>query len=464
MTTPFPTPADFQPLLPDDAPVARPRPPRSHWQDVRGALVRNRQAWASLWLIVFLLLFALVGPRLWPVDPSLQDSDRISEGPALGPVTARVVAGTRWPGVTVPDHPARGEIPAARLEAPRELRLAEEATTQGVRLVWTPVPGAATYVVYRNEFRPNGPTELGLPLGETGAGNRVGFQDRLKLEPVRYYYAVVAGDGVEESDRYRLIEVTPRRAIDPERAREIDPRLAPGATVTLAVHPLGLDSLGRDLLARLIHGARTSLFIGLGAPLLFVGLGILYGGLAGMAGGWLDDWMMRLADFVVALPFLLFMILLRVAFGIQSGESGVAPMLAAMVLLGWPTPARLVRGQVLQIRHAGFVEAARLLGVGRWRLLTRHLLPNVMGVALVSLTFAVPGAIFTEAFLSFIGMGVVPPTPSWGSLCQEGLKSLWNHPHELLFPALCISMTVLAFNLFGDGLRDALDVKTRERP
>ena len=134
-----------------------------------------------------------------------------------------------------------------------------------------------------------------------------------------------------------------------------------------------------------------------------------------------------------------------------------------MVVLLWPAAARLVRGQVLQIREEGYIGASRLLGAKTPYLLIRHMIPNTMGVILVTVTFAVPSAIFTEAFLSFIGMGVAPPTPSWGSMCNEGIKTMLTHPHELIFPALFISITVLAFNLLGDGLRDALDARMRNR-
>jgi oligopeptide transport system permease protein len=136
-------------------------------------------------------------------------------------------------------------------------------------------------------------------------------------------------------------------------------------------------------------------------------------------------------------------------------------MLTALIVLSWTGVARLTRGQVLQLRESEFVQASRLLGGGPLYLLGRHLLPNTFGVLLVSLTFEIPGAIFTEAFLSFIGMGVAPPTPSWGSMCNEGIKTFLVHPHEFLFPAAAISVTVLAFNLLGDGLRDALDPRMR---
>jgi oligopeptide transport system permease protein len=207
----------------------------------------------------------------------------------------------------------------------------------------------------------------------------------------------------------------------------------------------------------------VSLFIGIVAPFLFVLLGVVYGATAGFLGRLPDQFMMRFADFVVALPFLLFMILFKIVFDIGAGESGILPMLIALVVLSWPATARLVRGQILQIREEGYISACRLLGAKTGYLVMRHMIPNTMGVILVTLTFAVPSAIFTEAFLSFIGMGVAPPTPSWGSMCNEGLKTMLTYPHELIFPALFISATVLAFNLLGDGLRDALDARMRSR-
>jgi oligopeptide transport system permease protein len=191
--------------------------------------------------------------------------------------------------------------------------------------------------------------------------------------------------------------------------------------------------------------------------------GIALGSVAGFMGGRVDQLLMRFADFVIALPFLLFMILFKVAFGVGPGESGVFPMLVALVLLGWPSTARLVRGQILQIRQEGYISASQLLGARTSYLVFRHMIPQSMGVILVTLTFAVPSAIFTEAFLSFIGMGVAPPTASWGSMANDGIRTMLSHPHELIFPSVLISMSVLAFNLLGDGLRDALDVRMRGR-
>ena len=206
-----------------------------------------------------------------------------------------------------------------------------------------------------------------------------------------------------------------------------------GHEFQLGLHPLGTDYLGRDMLARLMHGARVSLFIGLFAPILYILFGVLYGSIAGFIGGMTDQIMMRFADFVVALPFLLFMILFKIVFGIGPGESGIMPSVSGHGGVTVPAAARLVRGQVLQIREEGYIGASRLLGAKTPYLLIRHMIPNTMGVILVTVTFAVPSAIFTEAFLSFIGMGVAPPTPSWGSMCNEGIKTMLTHPMNLFF-------------------------------
>lgn len=457
---------DFRPVEHEREVHALARPSLTYWQDAWRRLRRNPRALASLGVVVALLAFTVLGPVLWPVDPARQNLDQLSVGPTWGREALVVPGHEPWAGVGAP---VPGPPRAAReLRAPTGLRTTERPTTQWVRIAWDPVPGAAGYAVYRNTRAPESATDLGLPLGETRAGSRVGFEDRLDLEPRTYWYSVVSGDGLIEGDRFATIAVTPELAITPVSAViqglvEDPEALAPGQTLRLGAHPLGTDALGRDLLARLMHGARVSLFIGLVAPILFVTLGTVYGGLAGFLGGWVDAVLMRFADFVVALPFLLFMILFRIASGVQAGESGITAILVALVVLSWPATARLVRGQVLQIREESYVDAARLMGAGRGYLIARHMIPNTLGVILVTITFAVPTAIFTEAFLSFIGMGVAPPTPSWGSMCEEGIKTMLSHPRELVLPAALISVTVLAFNLLGDGLRDALDARMRGR-
>ena len=440
------------------------RPSLSYWQDAWIRLKANRRALISLYIVLGLLVFTLFGPLLWPVDPSAQDLDQISRPPGASRAAVIVNPYQPWDGKSI--SPLQ-----APLQAPMQpgLRLAEPANAQAVRLLWDPMPGAAGYRIYRNIFPMNPGDALGLPLAETLTGADTAFEDRMDLRPRRYYYTVVALDGLgEETTAMEMLPVEVTRVITLEEARErglvgADAQLAPGDAVQLALHPLGTDYLGRDLLARLMYGARVSLFIGICAPFLFVLFGVVYGSASGFLGGRWDHLFMRFADFVIALPFLLFMILFKIAFGIGPGESGIMPMVVAMVVLSWPATARLVRGQILQIREEGYISASRLLGARTGYLVLRHMIPNTMGVILVTVTFAVPSAIFTEAFLSFIGMGVAPPTPSWGSMCNEGIKTMLTYPHELIFPAAFISITVLAFNLLGDGLRDALDARMRSR-
>ena len=430
------------------------RPSLSYWQDAWLRLKANRRALVSLFLVVGLLLFTLVGPWLWQVNPAAQDLDQISQPPGVDRSALVVDPYTPWLGGAT---------------AGTGLRLAEPATTQSVRLAWDALPSARGHRVYRNLF-PVGPElAYGIPRAEFFDNSTLTFEDRLDVKPGRYYYTIVAlnaGGSLSRETSSLTVDVQRVTTVSEARERELvasELALAPGDRVELALHPLGTDYLGRDMLARLMAGARVSLLIGIGAPLCFVIFGVFFGSVAGFIGGKTDQVMMRFADFVVALPFLLFMILFKIAFGIGPGESGVMPMLVALVLLMWPATARLVRGQILQIREQGYISASQLLGAKTHYLILRHMLPNTLGVVLVTLTFAIPSAIFTEAFLSFIGMGVAPPTPSWGSMSNEGIKTMLTTPHELIFPAALISTTVLAFNLLGDGLRDALDARMRNR-
>jgi oligopeptide transport system permease protein len=453
----------FEPVTAERRVQQLTRPSLSYWQDAWLRLKRNRRALVSLYIIAALLAFTTLGPFVWPVDPASQDVDQVSQTPWADRTATVVAPFQTWEAAAVNVDAAADTV------KPLTLQLAEPANTQAVRLAWTADPQASAYLIYRNIMLPGPEHDLGLPLGEVVGSDQTRFEDRLDLDPMRYYYTVVSVDanGAEMAPGPPLtVDVT--RVITEELAlaRGLVPsgtHLEEGDEVRLALHPFGTDYLGRDLLARLMYGARVSLFIGIVAPFFFVLIGILYGSTAGFVGGRLDSLLMRFADFVIALPFLLFMILFKIAFGIGPGESGIVPLLVALVVLSWPGTARLVRGQILQIREEAYIAASRLLGAKTRYLILRHMIPNTLGVILVTLTFAVPSAIFTEAFLSFIGMGVAPPTPSWGSMCNDGLKTMLTHPHELIFPALFISIAVLAFNLLGDGLRDALDARMRSR-
>ncbi|VBB05239.1 Hypothetical protein LUCI_0446 [Lucifera butyrica] len=232
--------------------------------------------------------------------------------------------------------------------------------------------------------------------------------------------------------------------------------------LALANHPpdsqhwFGTDNLGRDLFIRVLYGARISLSIGIVASLINLTIGVLYGGIAGFFGGRVDKIMMNIVDVLYGIPVLLYVILLMVLL-----KPGLSNIFIALGIAYWLRMARIVRGQILSLKEQEYVLAARTIGAGKWRILFRHLLPNSMGPIIITMTLAIPEAIFTEAFLSFIGLGVSAPMASWGVLASEGVTSLRSYPFQLFFPALAISITMLAFNFLGDGLRDALDPRMR---
>lgn len=223
-----------------------------------------------------------------------------------------------------------------------------------------------------------------------------------------------------------------------------------------ARHFLGTDSLGRDLLSRAAVGGRISLLVGLSGALVAVVIGTLYGALAGFFGGKIDSLMMRFLEILNAFPFMLFVILLTTFFG-----RSLILIFAAVGLVSWLDVARIVRGQTLSLKHKEFVEAARVSGMSRRRIVVRHIIPNVLGVVMVYASLLVPGMIMYESFLSFLGLGVQEPMASWGSMLQEGALTIETAPWQLLVPALFLVATLFCFNFLGDGLRDALDPKDR---
>ncbi|MBN2556869.1 MAG: ABC transporter permease [Anaerolineales bacterium] len=249
-----------------------------------------------------------------------------------------------------------------------------------------------------------------------------------------------------------------------------------GCTIFMA----GSDALGRDLYSRTVYGTRVSISVALIASVVSLIIGSVYGTISGYAGGRADNLMMRIVDFLYAIPFLPIIILMQVYFqalarqGVSSGlmglliplnqsTGGLLFLFIAIGALNWLGMSRLARGQVLSYKNKEFVEAARMVGASNSRIIFRHLLPNIVGPLLISETLQIPGYIFLEATLSFIGLGVNPPTPSWGAMINDGYQGLRSNPHLVLVPGIALTILTLAFNFMGDGLRDAFDPKLRGR-
>jgi oligopeptide transport system permease protein len=233
-----------------------------------------------------------------------------------------------------------------------------------------------------------------------------------------------------------------------------------------AAHWLGTDDLGRDLLSRLIYGAQMSMAVGIFTAIFSLAMGVVYGAIAGWAGGRIDATMMRFVDILDSIPTLVLLILVKILFDainvfMNPELRSLVGVLLALSIFGWIMLARVVRGQVLQVKQMLYVEASRALGASSISTLFKQVLPNIMGPIIVVLTFQIPSNIMFESFLSFIGLGLQPPYSSWGVLANAGWKTIKTYPHLIIAPGVALFLTMLAFNLFGDGLRDAFDPKMK---
>lgn len=222
-------------------------------------------------------------------------------------------------------------------------------------------------------------------------------------------------------------------------------------------HWFGTDKFGRDIFVRTLYGARISLTIGFMAAFLNGFIGVLYGGMAGFMGGKIDMVLMRIVDVITSVPSLLYIILIMMYLG-----NNIQSILIALCLTYWTGTARQVRSQILSLKHQDFVLASRVIGETKFQILTGHLIPNSIGPIIVSVTFLIPSAIFQEAFLSFLGIGIQVPMASWGTLANDAIPALFTNPYQMFFPVLAISLTMLSLNFIGDGLRDALDPRLKK--
>lgn len=309
-------------------------------------------------------------------------------------------------------------------------------------------------------------TSLWLDAWKRLRRNRLAFVGLIFL--VFMVVAVIVGPFIVEWTTGNTYDMIPS---EPELARSLAPSLS---------HPMGTDDAGRDLLARVLQGGRISLMVGIISTFVSLLVGVSYGAIAGFLGGRIDNLMMRIVDIIYAIPYILIVIVLLSVFGGPNtpewikwlstnvggagnqGLSQIFLLFFALGLVSWLTMARVVRGQILSLKNQEFVLAARATGVSTFGIIFRHLVPNALGPVIVYATLTVPSVMLTEAFLSFLGLGVQAPYASWGSLADSGIKNLAIFPWQLIFPGITMAFTLFSLNFLGDGIRDALDPQTRK--
>ena len=418
------------------------RPSLTYWQDCWQRLRKNKSAILSLVVIVIIVLAAIFVPMFWRFSYDQQNLECANIPPQL----QLYDLGEENYVYLTNDFKSIDTDSAGNLIAPSKM-VKDDKTNRMYIYEINDKPLVVDYGVYfkaKSEF-----------IQQEAANAATGLIPVADVEYLANYFA----DNPPESGTITVEEA--KRILDKKIERfavtyggEV---IRPFKTVSNKTYVWGSDSLGRDVFIRVMYGARMSLLVGVIAAIVNFVIGVLYGGIAGFCGGRVDNIMMRIVDTISSIPMMLYVILLMVVLG-----PGLQSIIIAMGLTHWVGMARIVRSQVLSMREQEFVLAATLLGVPSRKILTRHLIPNAMGPIMVSITMQIPSAMFTEAFLSFIGLGVSKPKASWGALANAALPGLYTNPYQLFYPALIMSITILALNLFSDGLRDSLDPRLRK--
>ena len=418
------------------------RPSLTYWQDCWQRLRKNKSAILSLVVIVIIVLAAIFLPMFWRFSYDQQNLEFANIPPQL----QLYDLGEENYVYLTNDFKSIDTDSAGNLIAPSKM-VKDDKTNRMYIYEINDKPLVVDYGVYfkaKSEF-----------IQQEAANAATGLIPVADVEYLANYFA----DNPPESGTITVEEA--KQILDKKIERfavtyggEV---IRPFKTVSNKTYVWGSDSLGRDVFIRVMYGARMSLLVGVIAAIVNFVIGVLYGGIAGFCGGRVDNIMMRIVDTISSIPMMLYVILLMVVLG-----PGLQSIIIAMGLTHWVGMARIVRSQVLSMREQEFVLAATLLGVPSRKILTRHLIPNAMGPIMVSITMQIPSAMFTEAFLSFIGLGVSKPKASWGALANAALPGLYTNPYQLFYPALIMSITILALNLFSDGLRDSLDPRLRK--
>jgi oligopeptide transport system permease protein len=456
------------------------RPVVGYWKDAFLRLMRNKIAVTSLVVISVVGIVGVVGPWMFPATEggnfeNLQNPDSRNQGVSLGEKVL-VTDDFQEMAEDLVDPAFKASSPlltAEALPAVANFRILGNPTVNGITITWDPMPTAAGYKV----FRALSPTESDLNVLANDADKR-GFEVSSIADPAKHSFTDAAG--LDPSDAYAYtvipyalsadgtteelglhgvaVKAILQKTVPLSKAQSIDPDVKVGDSILSRPHFFGTDGLGRDILARMIFGTRVDFFLALLVPTLAMLFGLIYGALSGLLGGKTDTFMMRIIEIIDSLPDLLLFVLLQVALG-----KGVVSLVIALSAFSWTNYARILRGEVLRLREIEFVHASRLLGASMPKLIFRHIAPNLLGVIIVLWSGHIPRIITAEAFLSLIGLGVESPMATWGTVLQEAGERFQIAPLQFFLPASVMAVTLLAFFLLGDALRDAFDPKLRGR-
>ena len=399
------------------------RPSLTYWADAWRRLKKNKLAMVGLVLVVFIVLFGVLGPYFTPVSYSDQQNDYKNLPPRL----SLYVLTDELAVYVSNDYNMFAVDNDGVLTHLKEIETTAALNRSFVGQVMSPAEKKKA----QQEAQVNAESHV----------KHYAYGD----EEIVLDYSNKLIENAE--DEYDII-ITYGDNTATETTR----------TIFNKKFPFGTDVLGRDLLTRVMYGARISLLVALVATLVNFVIGVVYGAVSGFKGGKVDNIMMRIVDIINSIPLVLYIILLMVLVG----NKGIWTIVLAIGTVYWVNMARLVRGQTLALKEQEYVLAARTLGVSTSNIIRKHLIPNAMGPIIISMTMMIPSAVFTESFLSFIGLGVSAPMASWGTLANNALPGLLTYPYQLFFPAMAIAITMLAFNFLGDGLRDALDPRLRK--
>lgn len=399
------------------------RPSMTYWQDAWRRLKKNRMSMLGLVGIILIIVFALIGPYITPMSYS----DQINDFKNLPPIlTIYEIAPDTYVTITKDYSLILTEKNGKLIERLEELEVSGPVITDEERTDFTKI----------------------LSPSEQKKKNDEAAKTLIKAYSYNGEEITLDYSGVVNKELDYKYIFTYKNVVTNEKAKKVWNKK----------YPFGSDNLGRDVLTRVMYGARISLTVAFVASLVNFVIGVTYGAIAGFEGGRVDNVMMRIVDIINSVPLVLIIIMLMVLIGNQ----GLWTIIMAIGLVYWVGMARLVRGQILSLKEQEFILAAITLGVSKKNIILRHLVPNAMGPIIISMTMMIPSAVFTEAFMSFIGLGVSAPKASWGTLANNALSGILSYPYQLFFPALAIAITMLAFNFLGDGLRDALDPRLRK--